>query len=121
MRKPLVLAAFALVSAAGAVIVALPDSGPRLEISQAHGPGIVDLAGIALLLSGSGILWWYLWTARASLSRSPARLQHAWIFGTGLGAGLILASVANDFAGWWAIGATALLAVQLSLFATAKP
>jgi hypothetical protein len=121
MRKPVVLTAFALLSAIGVVIVALPDAGPRLAVSQAHGPGLLDLAGIALLLAGSGILWGYLWTARRSLALSASRLRRAWVFGAGLGAGLIIASVVNDFSGWWAIGATLLLAVQLSLFGAAKP
>jgi hypothetical protein len=120
MRKPIVLAAFALVSAAGVAVIALPDSGQRLEISDAHGPGMLDAAGIVLLLAGSAILWGYLWSVRASLVRSPSRLRSAWVFGAGLGTGLVLASVAGDFGGWWAVGAGLLIVVQLSLFATAK-
>ena len=119
MGKRLTFAAFGLLSTIGVVIIALPDSGPRLEISEAHGPSILDVAGIVLLLAGSGILWGYLWKARESLIRSASRLRSAWIFGTGLGSGLIIASVANDFTGWWAIGAGILLAVQMSLFAKA--
>jgi hypothetical protein len=121
MRKPFVLAMFALLSAIGVAVVALPDSGPRLvAISEAHGPSILDLAGIALLLAASCILWGYLWTARGSLMSSPPRLRSTWIFGAGLGTGLILASVASDFTLWWAVGAALLLAVQLSLFAKAQ-
>jgi len=120
MRKPIVFTAFALVSAAGAAIVALPDSGPRLAISDTHGPGMLDAAGIVVLLAGSSILWGYLWSTRASLKGAPSQWRNAWLFGTGLGAGLLIASVANDFSAWWAVGAALLTAVQLSLFLAAK-
>lgn len=120
MRKPIVFTAFALVSAAGAAIVALPDSGPRLAISDTHGPGMLDAAGIVVLLAGSSILWGYLWSTRTSLKGAPSQWRNAWLFGTGLGAGLLIASVANDFSAWWAVGAALLTAVQLSLFLAAK-
>jgi hypothetical protein len=120
MRKPIVFAAFALLSAVGAAIIAVPDTDPGIALSDTHGPGLLDGAGIVVLLAGSSILWGYLWAARDSLIRSPSRLHGAWFFGAGLGTGLIVASVANDFGGWWAMGAAVLLAVQLSLFVEAK-
>lgn len=37
----------------GVIVVALPDSGPRLfSLSRRHGPSFVDASGIALLLAG---------------------------------------------------------------------
>lgn len=121
MRKPIVFTAFALLSVAGSAVVAVPDNGPRLAISQAHGPGPLDAVGILLLLLGSAILWGYLWVNRGSLHRCPSRLKSAWLFGSGLGTGLVLASVSNDFSNWWLVGVTVLVAVQLSLFFYARP
>ncbi len=121
MRKPMVLGAFALLSVSGIAVIALPDTGPRVEFSQAHGPGPLDGVGIALLVLGSAILWWYLWAHRGALHQSPSRLRSAWVFSAGLGIGMVLASVAGDFAGWWVVGAAVLTAVQLSLFFSVRP
>ena len=102
----------------GGVIVALPDDGQRLvSFSDAHGPSLLDAAGIALAIGG-----WLVFVA-ALLKRRPllrSRLsgsRHAFIvpFIIGLGAGLILASVVSDFTGWWIVGATMLFCIQLWL------
>ncbi|HEX6683986.1 MAG TPA: hypothetical protein VF062_14375 [Candidatus Limnocylindrales bacterium] len=100
-------------SAAGVVLIVLPDSGPRLlTFSGAHGPGLVDAIGVVLLLVGNAALWRHLWRARAAFTP----LRPLWTFLAGLGAGLVLASVTADFGAWWAVGATLLLAVQAALF-----
>ena len=114
----LALTIWLIFTAIGGVIVALPDDGQRLvTFSDAHGPSLLDAAGIALAIGG-----WLVFVA-AVLQRRPllrSRLsgsRRAFIvpFIIGLGAGLILASVVNDFTGWWIAGAAMLIGVQLWL------
>jgi hypothetical protein len=101
-------------SVVGVALIALPDTGPRLiTFSGAHGPGLLDIAGIVLLLVGNAGFWRYLWRGREAFSPLPP----LWAFIAGLGAGLVIASVAGDFGAWWAVGAALLLAVQGALFA----
>ncbi len=116
MRKARILVAFVVLTAAGAVVIALPDSGPRLALSDAHGPGPLDAAGIVLAAFGSGLVWWHVWCGRASVRRVPDRIRNWWWFTAGTGLGLVVASVLADFAGWWAIGAGLITLVQITLF-----
>jgi hypothetical protein len=106
-------------SAAGVAVIALPDEGPGLiAFSGEHGPGLLDAAGILLLLIGSGVLWGYLIRHRARLSETVASVRTLWTFAAGVGAGLVLASVAGDFSAWWVVGAALLAGVQMAMFAT---
>ncbi|HCT80504.1 MAG TPA: hypothetical protein DGT23_28855 [Micromonosporaceae bacterium] len=116
MRKSVVLVWFVILTALGVCVIALPDRGPRVAFSADHGPGLLDAAGILLLLLGSAALWWYVWRSRNSLTAAPKRLRTLWTFAAGLGLGLVLASVVNDFSAWWAVGAGILSLVQFSLF-----
>lgn len=110
-----------VLSALGIVMIALPDSGPRLAtFSEAHGPGLVDAIGIGILLIGNGLLWWYLWRARALVGSAATRVRALWTFAAGLGTGLLLASVASDFSAWWAVGAGLLTIVQVTMFALSR-
>jgi hypothetical protein len=100
-------------SAAGVTLVALPDAGPRVvALSGAHGPGWVDALGVVLLFVGAFVVWRHLWRARAHLTP----MHPLWTFAAGLGAGLLVASVLDDFQAWWAVGAGLLLLVQAVLF-----
>ena len=56
VRKLWVLIAFVVFAATGVAVIALPDSGPRLALSGAHGPGLLDAAGITLAVLGSGLV-----------------------------------------------------------------
>ena len=96
-------------SAAGALLLVLPDSGDRLVgFSDAHGLTPQDAAGVALLLAG----WLLVWTR---LPRRPLGPRAAAL--AGVGAGLVIASAAQDFEGWWVVGAAVLAAVQAAAFA----
>jgi hypothetical protein len=97
-----------LIMLAGSLIIALPDTGPRLySFSTEHGPSLTDAAGIAVLLSGFSLIPIRLVRRRAAvgakLMANPVWLAVlAFVFGTGLG--LIVASVFSDFWWWWLIG-----------------
>ena len=113
MRRALFI--WAACSIVGVGVLALPDAGPRLvAFSEAHGLTLLDTAGVAMLLGG-----WVPVLRRASAGRQAAG-GAAWAprsrwpaFVAGLGLGLLIASVFSDFAGWWAVGAGLLVAVQL--------
>lgn len=104
-------------SALGVVVIALPDSGQRLvSISAAHGPSLQDAGGVVALLAGAGAPWWFIWRGRGRLADTTGGTQVALAFAAGLGLGLVLASVASDFAAWWAVGVALLVAVQAAVF-----
>ena len=55
-----------------------------------------------------------LWRRRVRIARqSGAPPATATVFALGLGAGLLVASATGDFAYWWVVGATLLVAGQL--------
>ncbi|WP_146605661.1 hypothetical protein [Micromonospora craterilacus] len=113
------LAAALVLTVAGVLVLALPDSleGPRLvEFGPGHGPSTLDLVGIALLTPGASWLLAMLVRALPSLAYQPRTLFGLGAAG-GLGLGLLLASVFAGFTGWWAIGALTLTAVELVLLA----
>ena len=108
---------WAVLSAIGAAVVALPDGDNRLfSLSRAHGPSPVDALGALVLIAGWLVFAAALWRRRARIARRigtpPGR---ATTFALGLGAGLLVASATGDFAYWWAVGATLLVAGQLSV------
>ena len=112
---------WALCSLVGVILIALPDRGARLfSFSPAHGPSLVDGIGVIILAAGWAVPLLEIWKARALLearaSRRGSRL--AW-FMTGVGAGLLVASVFGQFEGWWAIGAATLALVQIYAFVLA--
>lgn len=113
MRRALL--AWLSLSLVGALLIARPDTGPRLiSFSAAHGPSALDAAGIMIALAGYA---WFLlaaWGARHPIAAMLHGLRGAAVaFALGLGAGLVVASVASDFAGWWAMGAAILGAAQV--------
>ena len=104
------------VAAAGLVIVALPDTGPRLvTFSRTHGPSALDAAGLLLLL----VAWLPIPVGLVRHRRSVPR--SAWLAGAGVavvaGAALVIA-IRDDLAWWWAPVA-ALVALQLVLLGVA--
>ena len=102
-------------SAIGAAVVALPDGDNRLfSLSRAHGPSPVDALGALVLIAGWLVFAAALWRRRARIARrSGTPSAGVTVFALGLGAGLLVASVAGDFAYWWAVGAALLVAGQL--------
>lgn len=102
----------------GFIIVALPDSGPRLfSISREHGPSSQDGIGLMLILGAYAFLVVGAWRNRGKLKP----YYHSMFFKTGLflaglGLGLVVASVAGDFSAWWVVGVVFLAGVQGGMF-----
>lgn len=105
-----------LASVAGAILLALPDQGARLvAFSGAHGLTLLDAAAVAVLLAGWLPVAVLGWRRRKDLIRrvaEPARRVATFV--TGLGLGLLVASVFADFEGWWVVGAALLVSVQVA-------
>jgi hypothetical protein len=101
------------------VLFAVPArfEGPVLvTISPGHGLALVDVVALVPLLGGVALLFGGLWQRRRRLDAALARrpwLAGAGSFGTGLGLGLLVASVFGFF-WWWAFGAGLLTATLLA-------
>ena len=115
-KSPIVLGLLGMVI--GFIIVALPDSDERLfSLSEDHGPSLLDAIGLVVLITSYLLLVREAWKNREKVrpfSRSTP--FYVGLFLGGLGLGLIIASVGNDYEGWWIWGIVLLNMVQLPLF-----
>jgi len=106
-----------LIILTGLIIVALPDSGPRLfSFGKDHGPSLQDVVGLLLILTG------YIWLLVIAWKRKEKVMIHrgspvyrAGIFLSGIGYGLILASVISDFKYWWIVGIILLVIIHFAV------
>ena len=98
----------------GFAIVALPDNNSRLfSLSTEHGPSLQDAIGLLLMLLAYSVLLVKAWRRRAKvLAYRSSRSFPAALFLFGLGHGLIIASVLNDYKGWWVVGTAILVLLQ---------
>jgi uncharacterized membrane protein YidH (DUF202 family) len=102
----------------GFVIVALPDSDIRLfSISKEHGPSLQDAIGLIL------ILFSYIWLVIEAWKQKEKVLKYQdstvfkmGLFLFGVGHGLIIASVINDYKYWWVYGIILLIVLQIAVF-----
>lgn len=95
----------------GALVIALPDDGPRLfSLSASHGPSAVDLLGIAIMIAAWLPVVLLLWTNRAALRGGWAAA--AGLLG-GIGALMLSIAIAVDAGSEWMIGASLLIVAQL--------
>lgn len=111
---------WAVLTGTGAVLIALPDTGPRLvEFSGEHGPGLVDGFGIVALLAGFLVLLAAIVRRRKAVGRrlaaQPWRLA-VLAFMAGTGTGMLLAGVFTDFWWWWLVGMTLTQVFWVALF-----
>jgi hypothetical protein len=92
-------------STVGVAVLALPDTGPRVfSFSEAHGPSVVDVVGIAILVGAWLPIAALLWRERRALGRRgrlPAVIATA-------GVTLLVVSIAWDVGLAW-VPAVALL------------
>jgi len=102
----------------GFVIVALPDSGPRLfSISTNHGPSLQDVIGLLLIQVSYIFIVAMAWKKREKLRiYQNSSIVKLGLFLFGLGFGLVIASVCNDYQYWWIYGALIMLIVQIPIF-----
>ena len=116
-RRPLLaaLTAWFALSAAGALVLVLPDGGRRLvAFSGAHGLTALDALGTALLFVGWLLpVAWVLHRPELRTGVLALASDGRYAFAGGVGVGLIVASVFADFAGWWAAGAALLASLQV--------
>jgi uncharacterized membrane protein YidH (DUF202 family) len=107
----------------GVVIVALPDSDdPVFTLSDNHGPGVVDLIGIAVVLVGTAVLYRHLLLTRetivAQMGRSLAIvLAVSWV----VAIAALVAAVLLDRGLWWLVGAVDATAAQGFALAMSAP
>ena len=107
-----------LIILAGFVIVALPDSDIRLfSISKEHGPSIQDAIGLILILFSYTLLVIEAWKHREKvLKYQGSKIFKIGLFLFGVGHGLIIASVSNDYPYWWIYGIIILAMLQIPVF-----
>jgi hypothetical protein len=102
----------------GFILVALPDSNERLfSISKDHGPSLPDAIGLIIMLIPYG------WFVKEAWKRRERVLmyQHSIyfrvaLFAFGVGYGLVIASVMNDYPYWWIYGILLLVVIQIAVF-----
>jgi hypothetical protein len=105
------IAIWAVGSAVGVGVLALPDSGPRLvSLSEEHGPSLVDAVGIAVLIAAWVPMVSLLWTRRAALRSGGGVACGAIAAG---GVVLLVVTIALDLGKWWIAGVVALVCAQL--------
>jgi hypothetical protein len=102
----------------GIITVALPDSNQRLfSISADHGLSLQDTVGILLVLVAYFWLIMDVWNRRKILARyTNTQLFKVSLFVSGVGYGLIIASVMNDYKTWWIVGIGLVTLVHILIF-----
>ena len=94
-RIPFLLTLFIL----GIIVLAWPDANDRLfSFSEAHGPSMLDAVGLLMIFVPYSILMGMAWNRKERLM--TFRTSNWMLLGGflgGLGLGLILASVINDY------------------------
>lgn len=87
----------------------MPDEGGRVfSLSEGHGPSVLDLLGISVILIGWLAFLIPLVRSRASVWRP------GWVLVAALAGGALLAwSLATDTGSWWMVGVVVLVAVQV--------
>jgi hypothetical protein len=112
-------------TALGIVIIAIPDSGdPLVTMSNGHGPGLIDLLGILVVLIGTGVLYRHLFVNRETIMTRLGRplvivLVISWVVAVAAAIG----AVVLDRGLWWIVGvldATAAHAFALAMSQPAK-
>ena len=107
---------WALCSAMGGAIVALPDRGPRLfSLSRTHGPSAVDGLGIAMILAGWLTLMLAVWRRRATLrDRVPRSVRLAGVATMAVGTVVLVATIRADAGAWWTLGVALMATPQVA-------
>jgi magnesium-transporting ATPase (P-type) len=102
----------------GFVIVALPDSDTRLfSISKDQGPSLQDAVGLILVLFSYTLLAIEAWKQKEKVLKYKNSVAFkTGLFLFGIGHGLILASVINDYKYWWVYGIILLVSLQIVVF-----
>jgi len=103
-----------ILSFIGVWIISLPDTGPRIfSFSDAHGPGLVDMIGIIMVLVGYTIFITGLWQEKEKILayKNTIHFQLSLII-FGFSYGLIVSSVFSSFPLWWVVGIFILVSIH---------
>lgn len=114
------LAVWATTTAAGGVVLAAPDTGPRVfSLSETHGPSLVDSVGILVLVAGWLPVPVMLYRSRALV---PPSVWTAAGCTALVGALALAVTIRRDLGWWWVPSAAALAVAQaMPLVALARP
>ena len=96
-------------TALGTAVLALPDTGPRVfSLSGTHGPSVIDLVGISLLVG--------TWLPTAALiwsSRRDVRNRRGLLALAAVGLLVLVVTITSDLGWTWIVGALILLGAQV--------
>lgn len=113
LRRSLI--AWLAASGLGSAILALPEEGPRVfSISDTHGPSLLDLGGILII-----VVVWGVFAVELVRARRFVPLKWPLLVIFTVGAGLTGWSVATDSGQWWVLGVVLLVLVQIGAAAGA--
>jgi hypothetical protein len=102
------------------LVLALPDSGPRVvTLSEDHGPSAVDLVGVVLLVAAWMVPATVVWRRRSRLLALPVGARAAGVAVAAAGAAILVTSIAGDAGAWWMLGAALLALAQVAAFMVA--
>jgi hypothetical protein len=111
------LALWAVGSAVGAVVVALPDSDQRVfSFSTTHGPSPIDLLGVAVLVGCWLPIAVVLPSSWRAMPAVRARFAAACAV---LGAAALVVTIGADLGWLWILAAGALVVAQITVLADA--
>ncbi|MFG2040684.1 hypothetical protein [Dactylosporangium sp. NPDC048998] len=103
-------------SAVGGLLIALPDSGPRLfSISRTHGPSLVDSVGMVVAVAAWLPVIWLIWRSRSALRGTTGRVCAGLALA---GIVLLVVTIRSDLGLWWLLPVTLLVAAQLLALAS---
>lgn len=107
-----------LVILLGLIVIALPDSGNRIfSLGKDHGPSIQDAIGLILMLVPYTWLLIETWRRKNKILKyQDSFIFKLGIFLSGLGYGLIIASVISNYQYWWIFGIILLIFVHIGIF-----
>lgn len=105
-------------SVLGVALLAAPDDDRVVSFSEGHGPGVVDLLGVASVTVGWAALDGATWARRHQLRLSGRWLLTLVLLAVAL-AGVGAWSVFADAGAWWLLAAVLLAGGQVALAARA--
>ena len=105
------LVVWAVGSAVGATLIALPDSDVRVfSLSQTHGPSMVDLIGMIIIVVAWIPVPALIWSHRNALRGRPARLLTLLVV---VGAVALAVAIHYDLGAAWLAPVALLVMAQL--------
>ncbi|MBM0225129.1 MULTISPECIES: hypothetical protein [Micromonospora] len=106
-------------SAAGGLLIAMPDTGPRLfSFSRTHGPSLVDFVGMVIAVVAWLPAVWLIWRHRRALRGLTGWLSAGLAL---VGVALLTVTIGGDLGLWWLVPVTLLVVAQLIAMGSLAP